>query len=382
MASNFHRVILVAAVAVTMPVIAQDRIDPSNSIKFDLRDDAPIQLVSLDAGESRVTPRGGALLMDLHMVAKLRNKSGDYIRSVTLLLQAQEATTGSKMASSAPGANVAPGETFDMRIDGRLLRPAQAGGGPLVHVVVDGVLFRNFDFYGPDRLNSHRQMLAWAMQSDGDLKYYKQVLLTRGKAGLQQEMLDSLSRQSERPQLDVQLARGGRATTSAASSPDKVAQFAFLQIPDSPIKPTKGWAEIARNEAHSPQIEIRNDSAKSIRYVEIAWLVKDVQGKEYFAGSVPASEGELYLPPKRSARLLQDTSLRFSRNGGQPVDIQNMTGFVSEVEYSDHSIWIPKRETLQHSELWRVIPPSNEELHLSSLYLKGLDVLIRELNKF
>jgi hypothetical protein len=217
------------------------------------------------------------------------------------------------------------------------------------------------------------------------------VLQTRGKPALQQEMLDSLNRQSERPHLDVQLARGGRTTTSAASSassgsaglgPDHRAEFAFLQLPDSPIQPLNGWAEIARNEARAPQIEVHNTSAKNVRYVEIAWLVKDMQDKEYLAGSVPASDGVLYLPPGRSARLLQDTSLRFSRNGG-PVDIKTMTGFVSEVEYSDHNIWIPGRETLKDKNLLRVIPPSPEEQRLSDIYHReGIDALVRELNKF
>jgi hypothetical protein len=384
MANNFQRALLLAAaglVAATLPAVAQERIDPANSIKFDINDDAPVQLVSSDSTESRVTSRGGALVIDLHVLAKLKNRGGDTIRSVRLLLVAGEATPGGKMASSAATANVAPGETFDMRIDGRLLRPVRVDAGPLVRVKLDGVLFKNYDFYGPDLLKSHRQMLAWAMQADRDRQYFKRVLQTRGKAGLQQEMLDSISRQSDRPQLDVQLSRGGRVTTSAASAPDKIAEFAFLQIPDSPIRPVQGWAEIARNEVRAPRIEIQNTHDKSILYAEVGWLVKDLQGKEYFAGSVPASEGELYLPPGRTARLVQDTALRFSHNG-KPVDIQDMRGFVSEVEYSDHNIWVPKRETLQQSGLSRVIPPSPEEQHLTSLYLKGVDVLIRELNKF
>ena len=201
-------------------------------------------------------------------------------------------------------------------------------------------------------------------------------------AGLQQEMLDSLDRQAKRPHLDVTLARG-RATTASSDSPGHQAQFAFLQMPDSPVRPQEGWAEILGNEARKPSIEVQNTSSKLVRYVEIAWLVKDNQGTEYLAGSVPASEGELYLPPGRRARLLQETSLRFTRNGGQPVDIQNMTGFVSEVEYSDGSIWIPTRENLRHSNLLRIMPPSPEEQHLSDIYRKeGADSLVRELNKF
>jgi hypothetical protein len=386
MGSKFGSAVLIAAFAASPGVVpsgwAQDRIDPANSIKFDLKDDAPVRVEAADSSESRVSPRGGALVIDLHVAARLRNNSNDYIRSVTLLLSAQEANPGGRNSVSFPVVNAAPGETFPVRIDGRLMRPAQGVNGPLVRITVDGVLFRSYEFYGPDRLNSHRQMLAWAMQSDRDRKYFKQVLQTKGSAGLQREMLDSLTRQTDRPRLDVQLAARGRATTGV-SSPDHLAKFAFLEIPESPIKPTSGWAEIARNEARYPKIEIQNTSPKHIRYVEIAWLVRDLQGREYMAGSVPASDGELYLPPGRAARLLQDTSLRFSRHSGQPVDIQNMTGFVSEVEYSDGNIWIPTRESLQRRDLLRVLPPSPEEQHLADLcHRQGIEALIRELSKF
>jgi hypothetical protein len=385
MASNIHRVFLLAALAAMAPGMAQERLDPATSIKFDLPADAPLRVESFDPAESRVSSRSGALVIDLHLVAKLRNTSGDYIRSITLRLLAQESPAGGRTSKSFPIVNAAPNEVFTVPIDGRLMRPVQPGvqpAGPLVRIIVDGVLFRNYEFYGPDRLNSHRQMLAWAMQSDRDRKYYKQVLQTRGVAGLQQEMLDSITRQSERPHLDVQLAARGRSTTSAASAPDHVAQFAFLQIPESPIRPTSGWAEIDGNEARYPKIEIQNTSSKHIRYVEIGWLIKDTQGTEYLAGSVTPAEGELYLPPGRTARLLPDTSLRFSRKGGQAVNVQNMTGFVSEVEYSDGNIWIPKREDLKRSDLLRVMPPSFEEQHLTDLYRQNIDVLVRELNKF
>ena len=383
MASNLHRIALLAAVTAASGFCQDVRFDPATLVKFDFGG-APVAVEPFNAAESNVTTRGGALVIDLHVMVKLRNTSGDYIRGITLLLLAQEATPGGKMSVAAPSLNVAPGETFPIRIDGRLMRPLQpgvpAGVGPLVRVTLDGVLFKNHVFYGPDKLNLLRQMIAWEMQADRDRKYYKQVYQSQGVAGLQREIVDSINRQAERPHLDVQLARG-RATGSVASSPDRLEQFAFLLLPDSPIKPTDGWVEIARNEAHSPRIEVRNTSLKPVRYVEIAWLVKDKQGREYLAGSMPASDGELYLPPGRSAKLLQDTSLRFSSKGG-PVDIQNMTGFVSEVQYSDGSMWIPRREALQHSDLLRVMPPSPEEQRLTDLYRKGIDAVVIELNKF
>ena len=60
-----------------------------------------------------------------------------------------------------------------------------------------------------------------------------------------------------------------------------------------------------------------------------------------------------------------------------------MTGFVSQVEYSDGKVWIPNRAALQLSGLLRVVAPSPEEQRLSDLYrTKGLNVLLEELKKF
>ena len=83
--------------------------------------------------------------------------------------------------------------------------------------------------------------------------------------------------------------------------------------------------------------------------------MKDQQGREFLAGSVPAAEGDLFLPPGRSGRVLQDTALRFSRNAGEPVSIASMTGFVSQVEFADGTVWVPNRLALQLSGLLRMV---------------------------
>src|SRR5438876_10480810 len=142
-----------------MLVCAQDApLDPHSSIGIDLPSDSPVALLKTDVGESRATPRGGALIVDLHMALSLRNSSPHHIRGVTLLVMAQEVTPGGKASVSVPSLNVAPGQAFPVRVDLRLLKPLQTGPGPLVKVSLDGVLFENFDFYGPNRLNSRRSM--------------------------------------------------------------------------------------------------------------------------------------------------------------------------------------------------------------------------------
>jgi hypothetical protein len=225
-------------------------------------------------------------------------------------------------------------------------------------------------------------MTAWEMEAQRDRRYFRAVLNTKGREALQASILQSIVRQSERPRLDVQVVRS-RSVSSAALGPEHTARFAFLEFPDSPVKPVDGWAQIAGSEARAPRIQVRNLSGRSVRYVEIGWLVKDARGKEFMAASVPGGNPDLYLPPGQTGRLLQDTALRFSRNGGEPVSISGMTGFVSQVEFADGKIWIPNREALENAELLRVLAPSPEEQRLTDLYRKrGLNGLIQELQKF
>jgi len=66
--------------------------------------------------------------------------------------------------------------------------------------------------------------------------------------------LASLARQSERPKLDVQMARAGRATNL---EPEREVQFAFLRLPDAPVEPLAGLARISGNQARAPASRFR-----------------------------------------------------------------------------------------------------------------------------
>ena len=136
----------------------ETKLDPHSSIQINFPLDSPVLQLSTNVDESRATPRGGAMVVDLHMSLSLRNSGSRNIRGITLMVTAQEVTPGGKASVAVPSLDVAPGQSFPVRIDLRLLRPLQAGGGPLVKVSLDGVLFDGFDFYGPNRLNSRRSM--------------------------------------------------------------------------------------------------------------------------------------------------------------------------------------------------------------------------------
>ena len=363
-------------------LLAQDvPLDPRSSISINFAKDSPVAVLNVATGESRATARGAALVLDLHMSLTLRNLGASRIHGVTLRVVSQEVTLGGKGSVAYPSLNVGPGEAFPVRIDMQLVRPTQAAAGPLVEVNLDGVLFQDLSFYGPDRLNSRRTMTAWEMEAQRDREHFKRVLAQNGPDGLRHEMIESLARQAERPSWMCAWPAAAPRFPPPRRAPS-TEQFAFLKFPDSPVEPVEGWAQLAGNEVRAPRIQVLNKSDKAIKYVELGWLVRDQKGQQYMAASLPAADPALYLPPGRTARVLQETALRFSRSG-QPVPIQGMTGFVSEVQFADGKVWVPNRQNLENALLLKVLPPSNEEQRLSDLYrTKGIGALIEELKKF
>jgi hypothetical protein len=364
-----------ALLAATVRPAAAQPANPElrSSVKINLPPESPVTLVSADWGESRTARRGGALVLDVHTSLLLRNSSSRRIRGVSLLVLAQEVTAGGRASVIKPSLNVGPGEVFPVRIDLRLLRPSAGGAGPLVQVDLDGVLFDDLTFFGPNRLNSRRSMTVWELEARRDRRYYNSVLEAKGPKGLQQEILASLAQQADRPRLDVQVARGGRATNIDT---ERELQFAFLRFPDSPVEPLAGMARIAGSEARAPRLEVVNRSDRPVQYFEIGWILKDRQGREFLAGSVP---GTISLAPGQKSQISPETSLRFS----QPLTVESITGFVSQVEFADGSMWIPSRGNLADVRLERLLAPSPEEQRLTELYRKkGLAALVEELKKF
>jgi len=370
---------LVAAPA----LVAQDSPLPAGSISVNFPSDSPV-LVSGLTDQSRRTPRGAAMVIDLRVSMVLRNVGASrQIHGVTLRVISQEVAVGGKGSVTYPSLHVGPGESFPVRIEMQLVRPTQVVSGPLVQVSLDGVLFGDLSFYGDNRLNSKRTMMAEELEARRDRDYFKRALEQNGASGLQAAVLESLARQSERPRLDATVMRGGPSVTSSANpAQTAAANFAFLRFPDSPIAPIEGVAQVFGNEARDPRVEVRNNSGKDIRYFELGWLVSDASGQQYQAASLPVSDPSLLLKPSRTAQLAQDTALRFTRNG-QPVKVQRMTGFVSEVEFADGQMWIPSRQTLESASLLRLLAPSAEEQRLTDLYRRsGMNALLEDLKKY
>jgi hypothetical protein len=383
MRTEYRGALVVLGLLSAASLLAQDIPLPRGSIRINLPDGSPLLIAGTVTDQSRATARGAAMVIDLDLLLQLRNVSGRQIHGVTLRVVAQEVTVGGYGSVAYPSLHVGPGETFPARIAMQLVRPTQAVAASLVEVNLDGVLFQDLSFYGPDRLNSQRTMTAREMEAQRDREYFKRVLAQAGFEGLKTAMLESLTRQAERPRLDVRVTRGGPAVTSAANpAPERAAQFAFLKFPDSPVAPVDGYAQIAANEARAPRIDVRNDSKQVVKYVEIGWLVRDQGGRQYMAASIPAADPGLLLRPGGTARVLQDAALNFSRDG-RPVNIQNMTGFVSQVQFADGKMWAPGRGDLEKANLLNLLPPSSEEQRLSDVYRKkGINALVEELKKY
>jgi hypothetical protein len=163
--------------------------------------------------------------------------------------------------------------------------------------------------------------------------------------------------------------------------PEHSEQFAFLQLRNSPVEAVAGSAQVAGNELRAPRIEVRNLSNKPVKYVELGWLVRDENGEEYMAASLPAAGPDLYLPAGKTTQVLQDKALDLSRNG-RPLRIEGMRGFVSQVQFADGKIWIPTRENLDDPALRKALPTSLEEQRLTDIYrTKGIDALLQELKR-
>lgn len=357
---------------------AQSRpLDPRSTMHITLPDDSPVALLSADWGESKSEVRGGAMVLDLHTSLTLRNSGQRRIRSVTLLVLAQELTAGGKASVSVPSLDIGAGEVFPVRIDLRLLRPLQAGQGPLVRVELDGVLFDDLGFYGPNKLNCRRLMTVWEMEARRDRKYFKAVLDAQGAEALQREILASMTRQAGRPRLDMQMARSGRATNY---EPEREMQFAFLDIPDSPVDTVSGSARVAGSEVRMPRLSVVNNSKLPVRYLEIGWLLKDRSGKEFAAGTMPS---DVNLAPGQKGELAPRASLRFARPAGEKFEIESVTGFVNNVEFVDGRVWVPSRASLRGTRLQGALAPSPEEQRLTDLYRrKGLPAVVEQLKKY
>lgn len=341
---------------------------PRGAFRVALPPGAPVELISADWGQSSASPRGGALLVDLHSTLVLRNASPRKIRAVSLAVVAQEVAPGGKGSVTAPSLDVAPGEQFPMRIDLRLMRPLAAGADALVEVGLDGVLFDDLTFFGPNRMRGRRSMLAWEMEARRDRRMLASALARGGEAALRGELLEALAKGGNGGLLPVQAARALPATNVP---PGRVAEFAFLRLPDAPVELAGGDAVLAGTEARAARIEIQSRTNRPVRYVEVGWLARDEGGRWLPAGTLPA---EVSLLPGQRLEVRNENRVRF------PRPVAGLTAYPAVVEFATGDVWVPPAAAYAAPALREALPVSGEMMRLAELYRrKGLDAVVQQL---
>ncbi len=340
----------------------------SAPFRADLPAGSPVELVSADWGNSSAVPRGGAMLVDLHAVLRLRNNTARRIRAIALRVVAQEVAPGGRGAVSRPGLDVAPGEEFPLRIDMRLMRPLAQQAGPMVEIALDGVLFDDLAFLGPNRMNVRRAMLAWEIEARRDRQTLAAILNKSGAEALRERMIETLARQ-ESTMMPVQVVRGAAPATNLG--PGRKTELAALRIPESPVDLLSGEAVIAGHEAHSARIDVSNRSARAVRFVELGWLAADSTGRLAAAGTLPA---EIHLPPGQRSTVRGESRVRFAR----PVD--SLAVYPALIEFENGDVWVPPASAWSQPGLGGALPPSGELIRLAELYRKkGLEAVIQQL---
>lgn len=331
----------------------------AQSIQVDVPASAPISIDAPDWGQSRVSARAGAVLIELRTSLSMKNVSNLRIRAVTLLVSAAEMTAGGRASVTLPSLDAGPGETFAARLDMRLLRPG-AGAGQPVKVSIDGVLYDTLGFYGPDKLQSRRSMTAWELEARRDRRVFREALRKGGPDELRRTILASINRQDSLPRLDVHLARLG---PGAAVSGQPIS-VSGIELAGAPLEVVSGSASVSEREIRLPKVEIRSRAAQPIRYVELSWLARDAAGREMPIGTLPA---QVSLGSGASSRVEEAVAMRL---GVQPLSLRS---YPSLVEFADGSLWVPAQA---------VGGISPEEQRLSEIYRrKGLEALVAEIGK-
>jgi hypothetical protein len=181
------------------------------------------------------------------------------------------------------------------------------------------------------------------------------------------------------PRLGLELLQ----TTASNPKGEQAVNVGAVSFPSSPVQPIGGAARVFGNQVRGPQVDVRNRSQKAVRSIEMGWIVRDEQGRDFVAGSVPTS---MQLAPVQTGRLTEPGTLRISRATGQPMLIGAVMAFVDNVEFADGNLWIPSRRDITEATndlmLQRALAASPEQQRLAEIYRKkGINALALELKR-
>ena len=268
--------------------------DPAQAIVFRAAPETGLELVGRDFSRTQISIRGAAAVVELRCRLTLVNRTERTLRSVALAIQSAPGSPGGKATVTAPSLSVARGEEFPVDVSLRLVRPLPAPGAPLAEIVVDGVLYADLSFRGPDETAARRRMTLLELEARRDRARLAAVLAERGGEALRAEALATLERQASRPALEARLAGGdGRGVSPTLEASMQPLELAFLDLQQAPLEIVAGASRVAGAQAISPSLEVRNRSPKTVRDFEVGWVVNDRAGRRYAAGAIPSTGGPL-----------------------------------------------------------------------------------------
>ncbi|SRR5579884_2714435 len=373
--------LLLAGLLASVPLLrAQTRNETQPWIDVEFPRDSPVLAVSTSFGPSAIRPRGAMMALDLHASLLLRNTGAKTLSGLTLRVEAQDLTPSGKASVTVPSLVVQPGEVFPVRIDAELVRPfgVSRSENALVQVSLDCALFGDLTAYGPDKLNSRRALMVYELEARRDRRYMASLLARQDWAQVREE-LDFGLQDLDPQQLGLELLHDPRVN-GWHEQPVNVAAVAFR---NAPVQPVGGAARVSGNEVRAPAIQVKNTSQKTVQSIDMGWIVRDERGREFVAGSMPAT---LHLAPVQTGMMTEQGTLRFSHPTGQPMLIGALMAFVHDVEFADGKLWIPSRadivEATSDPLLRRALATSPEQQRLAEIYRrKGIAGLQEELKK-
>lgn len=346
-------------------------------VSFAFPSDSPVLVSSFTLGPTTARVEGSSMALDLHALLRLRNTGKKVISGLTLLVQAEDLTSGGKGSVTIPNLDAQPGDSFPVHINMELKRPfgGPPNKGAILKISLDCALFGDLTAYGPDTLGSHRALLLYELEGRRD-RHYLAHLLATGR--IEEAVRDLNSGSDSAPQqLGLELLRqpGTRVT--------RAVKVGALSFPGAPVKPVGGAARVSRNEVSASRIEVVNYSRKTVRSIDMGWIVRDARGREFVAGAVPTLT---HIEPVQAATMAERGALRFSHPAGEPMTIGSLMAFVSDVEFADGKLWIPTRADIQAAtsdpSLRRQLSASPEQQHLADVYrrkgLAGLEEALRQ----
>lgn len=379
LSTGWKRSVVLALSCLLLSLCAPAQNDPARWLDVEFPNDSPVLPVSVSLGPTTARVHRVSMALDLHASLLLRNTGKKTISGLTLRVEAHDLSPAGKGSVTVPSLDVQPGEVFPVRIDMELLRPFNVAksDAAIVQVSLDCALFNDLSYYGPDKLNSRRALMVYELEARRDRRYLAKLVETGKWAELREELNFGLEDFNPQ-QLGLELLRDGHAMPG--EQPVSVSAVAF---PSAPVRALSGAAHIAGNEVQAPQIEVKNTSQKTVRSIEMGWIVRDERGRDFVAGSVPAT---LQLAPVQTGTMTEPTTLRFSHPTGQPMVIDALMTFVNDVEFADGNLWIPTRADIDQATtdplLRRALATSPEQQRLADIYRrKGISGLTEELKK-